>query len=288
MDSEPQPSTQSSTDIQQSKDERKLPIKTYHCRFCSHLLIASTRELLSSSTPLRRRRRQQLATLEGGEAGVGGLDGALILELPSNTTTTAAHNKKRKAPGGYGDKGLESGIEEEEVADAAPAVSEQRPATATAEAEVAEAHDGGRRMEQQQAHYTIPLATLVPDSTPIIIRREDGFEKRVLLRCGRCRVVVGYKLCDAAGGTEEDVDGEGEDDDDTFGLSKPRKGERAIYLLPGSIVVTEDLDVGLTEPDSTGGAGEGRGEGRGDVLNAMIERNTVLRGMEREWMEWIK
>lgn len=42
---------------------------------------------------------------------------------------------------------------------------------------------------------------------------------------------------------------------------------------------TEDLDVGVAEPEG------GRG---GDVLNAMVDRNPVLKGMEGEWMEWLK
>ena len=46
---------------------------------------------------------------------------------------------------------------------------------------------------------------------------------------------------------------------------------------------TEDLDVGVTEADGTGG-----GRGGGDALNAMIDRNPVLKGMEGEWMEWVK
>src|SRR3954447_19684738 len=38
------------------------------------------------------------------------------------------------------------------------------------------------------------LLARMQDRKPTMVRREDGFEKRVLLRCGRCRLVVGYKL----------------------------------------------------------------------------------------------
>ncbi|KAL4945221.1 hypothetical protein BDV06DRAFT_185182, partial [Aspergillus oleicola] len=40
--------------------------------------------------------------------------------------------------------------------------------------------------EGSQAHYTILLSSSTRDKKPTLIRREDGFEKRVFLRCGRC------------------------------------------------------------------------------------------------------
>ncbi|KAI7974252.1 hypothetical protein EIK77_006187 [Talaromyces pinophilus] len=287
--SEPQPPT---AEIHQSKEDdekKKLPIKTYHCRFCSHLLIASTRELLSSRTPLRRRR--QLSTIEGGGGGAGGeggggggLDGAMILELPSSKT--ARTDRKRKSYDGEerGDTMLPGPGPETETETAVAAAMTTGAATTAAQAE--EDRIPGKK-KTEQAHYTIPLSTLLPDAAPIIIRREDGFEKRVLLRCGRCRVVVGYKLPPAnittAPTAEEEEDDDEEEEDDENGLTTKGKGEKAIYLLPGSIVGTEDLDVGFTEADGTGG-----GRGGGDALNAMIDRNPVLKGMEGEWMEWVK
>jgi hypothetical protein len=289
--SEPQPPT---AEIHQSKEDdekKKLPIKTYHCRFCSHLLIASTRELLSSRTPLRRRR--QLSTIEGGGGGAGGegggaggLDGAMILELPSSKTTRT--NTKRKSYDGEERGGTILGPGPGPETETAVAAATTTGAATTA-AQAEEDRIPGKN-KTEQAHYTIPLSTLLPDAAPIIIRREDGFEKRVLLRCGRCRVVVGYKLPPANITTaptaeeEEDEEEEEEEYDDENGLTTKGKGEKAIYLLPGSIVGTEDLDVGFTEADGTGG---GRGGG-GDALNAMIDRNPVLKGMEEEWMEWVK
>jgi hypothetical protein len=38
------------------------------------------------------------------------------------------------------------------------------------------------------------LVHTTEDGKAMIIRREDGFEKRTLVRCDRCRLVVGYKL----------------------------------------------------------------------------------------------
>ncbi|EKD15435.1 hypothetical protein MBM_06651 [Drepanopeziza brunnea f. sp. 'multigermtubi' MB_m1] len=38
------------------------------------------------------------------------------------------------------------------------------------------------------------LLALSPDRKLTIVRREDGFEKRLLYRCARCRLVVGYEV----------------------------------------------------------------------------------------------
>lgn len=56
-----------------------------------------------------------------------------------------------------------------------------------------------------------------------MIRREDGFEKRTLLRCGRCKLVVGYSLSPS-----EDSGSQA----------------RQTYLLPGGLVSTADMATG--------------------------------------------
>jgi len=82
-------------------------------------------------------------------------------------------------------------------------------------------------------HVTLLLSTIA-DRRATLLRREDGIEKRILLRCGRCRVVVGYHLDKVHWDNEE--------------------GEMsAVYVLPGALVKTEDL----------GGEGVGEGEWRG-------------------------
>ncbi|PYH96537.1 hypothetical protein BO71DRAFT_309710, partial [Aspergillus ellipticus CBS 707.79] len=90
-----------------------------------------------------------------------------------------------------------------------------------------------------QKHYTILLSTTIPDRKPTLVRREDGFEKRLFLRCGRCRVVVGYFLDpvhfselreDAAEGEREE---EGEDGDE--------ETARVVYLLPGALMETGSM-----------------------------------------------
>lgn len=60
----------------------------------------------------------------------------------------------------------------------------------------------------------------------MIIRREDGFEKRTLVRCDRCRLAVGYKL-----------------DGDHFEDSREEAAAAAetLYVLPGALVDTAGM-----------------------------------------------
>ena len=63
----------------------------------------------------------------------------------------------------------------------------------------------------------------------VVVRREDGFEKRRVWRCGRCGVGVGYEVVGGAGGEREkrgDGDGDGE------------RG-RVMFLLEGGLVEME-------------------------------------------------
>ncbi|KAJ6160865.1 hypothetical protein N7470_004261 [Penicillium chermesinum] len=161
-----------------ASDQTRLQIRTQHCAFCNHLLLATTRDI--STLPRR-----------GGEAK----DQAIILPLelhtdldedPENTESTSEANSASKAK-----------------------------------------------------HATLLLATTIPDRRATLIRREDGIEKRILLRCGRCRVVVGYYLdrvhwsTTGTGRASTDaVEGERED------VRPP-----AVYLLPGSLLETEKLGV---------------------------------------------
>lgn len=207
-----------------------------------------------------------------------GLDAALILRLPG--VVSRKRHSEDKSSSSVGDNNTATGIGSN-IDTAAGGGNNNN-------------HNNNNKNEddgKEQAHYTIPLSTLVPDPKPIIVRREDGFEKRVLLKCGRCRVVVGYEIDSGldSGVHDEDQDqDEDEDEDeqfnedadeeqlDEYGKRRKRrnKHDRAIYLLPGSIVATEDL------------AGE---DGNADsTVNGMVERNSVLKGMEREWMQWLE
>lgn len=65
------------------------------------------------------------------------------------------------------------------------------------------------------------------DHKPIVIRREDGFEKRTLLRCERCSLTIGYKI-NREMATEE----------------QRHLDEDITYILPGSLVSTEAVKAG--------------------------------------------
>ena len=61
----------------------------------------------------------------------------------------------------------------------------------------------------------------------IVLKLEDGFEKRYAVRCGRCDLQVGYML-DKASFDE---------------ASSGRKGD-VMYLLPGGLMSTEEMKDG--------------------------------------------
>lgn len=98
-------------------------------------------------------------------------------------------------------------------------------------------------------HVTLLLSTTIPDRRATLIRREDGIEKRVLLRCGRCRVVVGYYL-DRVHWTEERKGQNGREENGEAEEEEERPP--AMYVLPGALVETEKM----------GGEGEGEKEWR--------------------------
>jgi hypothetical protein len=86
---------------------------------------------------------------------------------------------------------------------------------------------GGEDMPPQG--YSILLG-LTPDKHITIIRREDGFEKRLLYRCSRCRLVAGYELQSAAEAMDLDTNGNGGDGEYTG---------KVVYLLPAGITSTD-------------------------------------------------
>jgi hypothetical protein len=68
------------------------------------------------------------------------------------------------------------------------------------------------------------IVHVVEERKAMIVRREDGFEKRTLLRCERCRLVVAYKL-----------------DGDHFEDASRELGQETLYVLPGALVDTEGM-----------------------------------------------
>lgn len=69
------------------------------------------------------------------------------------------------------------------------------------------------------------LLNVVPERKQVIIRREDGFEKRTSFRCTRCKVVLGYSL-----------------DESHWEASAP--ASRPVYLLPGGLLSTAEMVEG--------------------------------------------
>lgn len=63
------------------------------------------------------------------------------------------------------------------------------------------------------------------------MRREDGFEKRVLYRCSRCRLVVGYEL-------QTQIQSQGDAMDLDKGKGREGYDGKVVYLLPAGIVST--------------------------------------------------
>lgn len=78
----------------------------------------------------------------------------------------------------------------------------------------------------QDSQVQSVLLNVIPDRKPVIVQREDGFEKRTPLRCGRCKLVIGYNL--------DEVHFETRD-----GQSSP------VYLLPGGMATTSDMVKGV-------------------------------------------
>ncbi len=62
---------------------------------------------------------------------------------------------------------------------------------------------------------------LRPARKVLVVRREDGFEKRRVYRCGRCGVGVGYEVLREDGGE--------------------RGGGRVMYLMEGGLVETGEM-----------------------------------------------
>ncbi|KAJ5539076.1 hypothetical protein N7513_007408 [Penicillium frequentans] len=149
-----------------TSSEPRLQIRTQHCAFCNHLLLATTRDI--STLPRR-----------GGEAK----DKAIIVPLEDRTN-------------------------EEDL-------------------------EMGEAQGARTKHATLLLSTTIPDRRATLIRREDGIEKRILLRCGRCKVVMGYYLDSVHYGEEKTqvVDGD----------ESVEEKRRAVYILPGAIVETDKM-----------------------------------------------
>ncbi|KAI9741669.1 MAG: hypothetical protein M1834_000054 [Cirrosporium novae-zelandiae] len=122
-------------------------------------------------------------------------------------------------------------------------------------------------------HYAVLLSTTL-DKKPQIIRRDDGFERRRLVRCAKCRGCVGYFLehPQQSGQHQQqrvqpstsstnittivEAEEEGEEEPSaqtqTQNKEKEKEKQRVVYIIPGGLVETTELDsyVGLAEGEA--------------------------------------
>lgn len=92
--------------------------------------------------------------------------------------------------------------------------------------------------EEDEEDYTLLLSS-VRDRRPCIIRREDGFEKRLLWRCGRCRLIFGYQIADDLLEEQEKEQEQGIRRKKKKGAYRRKKGY--VYVLPGGVTSTEEM-----------------------------------------------
>jgi len=111
------------------------------------------------------------------------------------------------------------------------ASSISRPSSSDGEDE-----DGERLKDLPEEGYT-KLLGMLQDKRVTVVRREDGFEKRLLWRCSRCSVGVGYEI-QSEGGSIEEGNWKGKGKEGAY-------AGRVVYLLPGGIMSTEVMAKGL-------------------------------------------
>lgn len=110
-------------------------------------------------------------------------------------------------------------------------------------------HPGGDDEREHENQYlpSLILPSLRPARKLIIVRREDGWERRRVWRCARCGLGIGYEVEEEGGGV---LGGEGKD-----------KKLRVMFLLEGGLVETGDWDE----------KGDGDGVAKGGVVEGGIQ-----------------
>ena len=184
---------------------------------CNQLVLAST---LTLDTLARRQPPNQ--------------DSALILPLPPPPRTSSSSSSSSASSDDDDDED-----------------SEQK-ASSSRKRKKQDKRDTGSR----STSYSILLSTTL-DRRPIIVRREDGFEKRWLWRCGRCRVVLGYQLDEihftastisTSKSATSDMDAADGADDGGATIRGGKMG-KVVYLLPMGLLSTDDMARGKRRTD---------------------------------------
>ncbi|KAG0640612.1 hypothetical protein HOY80DRAFT_1008911 [Tuber brumale] len=241
-------------------------VYTYHCKFCSNLFLASTHDF--ETLPKRKPPGRDRATI-------------VPLPPPPKSEKEEGSSDAESSEGSSSSSESESEAEAEDVPKPEvssegpsehkePNPNEPPPPTApfdpekTALVEDTEVTKGGagpppkppttRRRRDKDDDYTL-LLSLTKDRSAKIIDREDGFEKRWIWRCGRCRLIVGYQLDDAhfspTSNTHPNtmvttgvMGGDAGADMDRAEKERKRaerKRKRYLYILPDACVPTEEL-----------------------------------------------
>ncbi|THV43960.1 hypothetical protein BGAL_0792g00020 [Botrytis galanthina] len=178
-------------------------INTYHCAYCTNLLLATTHTI--STLPRRK--------------GMG--DGSFILPVSGVVSGFGGERD------GDGDGDTMDVTRDGISAEDGEGRGEER------ENGREDVKDGDEQDPLPSYGYT-NLLSLTKPSKQVIIRKEDGFEKRGVWKCGRCAVAVGYEVWAEGngGGKGKEVEGEGEFEG------------KILYLLRGSLMSTAVMRSG--------------------------------------------
>ncbi|TGO56136.1 hypothetical protein BOTNAR_0229g00020 [Botryotinia narcissicola] len=178
-------------------------INTYHCAYCTNLLLATTHTI--STLPKRK--------------GTG--DGSFILPV-SGVLPGLGGEKERD---GDAMDFTRDGISAEDGEGGGEEREDGRE----------DVKDGDEQDSLPSYGYT-NLLSLTKPNKQVIIRKEDGFEKRGVWKCGRCAVAVGYEVWAEGNGSGKGKEVEGEGEGEFEG--------KILYLLRGSLMSTAVMRSG--------------------------------------------
>ncbi|KAF1987403.1 hypothetical protein K402DRAFT_403531 [Aulographum hederae CBS 113979] len=188
----------------------KVDIHTYHC-LCHQLVLASTTPI--SALPRR-----------------SGLDQAYILPLPplprsTSSTTPAAENEKTVS---NANPTPDAQKEEDETK-----TEKDQDENGVTDLSLEEPSNSDSTSTSKLTHFALLLRPSI-DRTPRIVQREDGFEKRWMVRCERCKLGIGYQLDRAQ--YLEDGRGASKEEDEEEG-----RREDVVYILPKGLRSTVEM-----------------------------------------------
>ncbi|EWC44117.1 hypothetical protein DRE_07174 [Drechslerella stenobrocha 248] len=199
----------------------------------SHLILATTQDIFR--LPCRQ---------------TPGLDNAIIVPLPPPPRSADSDNDSDDDDNDddNDDRGGEKEEEEkEEDIDTERMEIDQRNQTSSSRATGAKkvvpvgdqplGNGGASQGDVEPTDYTLLLSS-VRDRKPCIIRREDGFEKRLLWRCGRCRLIFGYQIYD------EDLEELNRSEEESDRKHKGRRqlgNKHYVYILPGGLTTATGM-----------------------------------------------